>query len=100
MVTRVISEGIICLNYFECMKQLRHTKREKIVPSLNMHFFKICKFFQVFVWLTTFGGFFGVGVLRDFFRIPSYVKDINEDSQYVEELITKMRTHSKVGLKC
>lgn len=50
---------------------------------------------QAFIWLTTFGGFFGVGVVRDFFRIPSYVKDINEDSQYIADLISKMKTNRK-----
>ena len=30
---------------------------------------------QAFVWWSTFGGFFGLGWLRDFFRIPSYVAD-------------------------
>ena len=31
--------------------------------------------FQAFLWWSTFGGCFGLGWLRDFFRIPAYVAD-------------------------
>ena len=51
---------------------------------------------QAMIWYTTFFGFAGVGIIRDFFRIPEYVRDINESDQYVEWLALKMRKHSKV----
>ncbi|GFX40362.1 dnaJ subfamily C member 22 [Trichonephila clavipes] len=41
------------------------------------------------------GGFFGLGLIRDLWRIPEYVKDVNEDSSYMEQLIEKMRKYPK-----
>ncbi|GFR21748.1 dnaJ subfamily C member 22 [Trichonephila clavata] len=41
------------------------------------------------------GGFFGLGLIRDLWRIPEYVKDANGDSSYMEQLIEKMRQHPK-----
>ena len=52
--------------------------------------------FQALIWYTTFFGFAGVGIVRDFFRIPEYVRDINESDQYVEQLTSKMKKYSKV----
>ncbi|XP_011313940.1 dnaJ homolog subfamily C member 22 [Fopius arisanus] len=36
------------------------------------------------VWATTMGGYFGIGCFRDMWRIPTYVKDANEDPNYIE----------------
>ncbi|XP_063987299.1 dnaJ homolog subfamily C member 22 [Diachasmimorpha longicaudata] len=36
------------------------------------------------VWATTLGGYFGIGWFRDIWRIPTYVKDANEDPNYME----------------
>lgn len=51
---------------------------------------------QAMVWYTTFFGFAGIGILRDFFRIPEYVRDVNESDKYVEQLTLKMRKYDKV----
>ncbi|KAK4315079.1 hypothetical protein Pmani_013673 [Petrolisthes manimaculis] len=50
---------------------------------------------QAFIWYTTIGGYLGVGLARDFVRLPSYVRDVNEDEQYVKELTEKMRKCKK-----
>lgn len=40
---------------------------------------------QAFIWLTTFGGFL-IGFLRDLYRIPEYLKEANEDKEYLDDL--------------
>jgi len=41
----------------------------------GLHHFYLKRDKQAFLWWGTFGGCFGLGWLRDFFRIPSYVAD-------------------------
>jgi len=41
----------------------------------GLHHFYLKRDKQAFLWWGTFGGFFGLGWFRDFFRIPSYVAD-------------------------
>ncbi|KAG0699579.1 DnaJ subfamily C member 22 [Chionoecetes opilio] len=50
---------------------------------------------QALVWYTTFFGYAGIGILRDFFRLPEYVRDVNESDHYLEQLMVKMRRYSK-----
>lgn len=50
---------------------------------------------QAYVTFTTLGGYVGCGLLRDFFRIPSYVKDANLDDQYLADLSESMRKYPK-----
>lgn len=50
---------------------------------------------QAFVLITTLGGYIGCGLLRDFFRIPSYVRDVNSDDQFLANLSEKMRKRAK-----
>jgi len=45
--------------------------------GLGLHHLYLGRDIQAFVWCSTFGGFFGVGWLRDCWRIPSYVKQAN-----------------------
>lgn len=54
---------------------------------------------QAFVYFSTFGGYFGIGWLRDIYRIPSYVRDINEDPSFVNDFKQKVRNNRKVLLK-
>lgn len=46
------------------------------------------------VWMMFAGGYFGLGWLRDLWRIPEYVQEANQDPNYLEKLIIKMRKHS------
>ena len=53
----------------------------------------------MFVWWCTFGGYLGFGALRDFFKIPYYVQDVNESQQYIKSLTEKMKNYKKVSNK-
>ena len=46
------------------------------------HLFYLGKDHQGILWLTSFSGLFGIGWLRDIYRIPSYVKEANNDSEF------------------
>ncbi|KAK8387515.1 hypothetical protein O3P69_018209 [Scylla paramamosain] len=61
----------------------------------SLHLLYLRRDRQALIWYTTFFGFAGVGIVRDFFRIPEYVRDINESNQYVEQLTSKMKKYSK-----
>jgi hypothetical protein len=41
------------------------------------------------------GGYFGFGWFRDLWRIPEYVKDANDDPDYLRWLAEKMRDKKK-----
>ncbi len=47
------------------------------------------------IWSSA-AGYLGLGLIRDLWRIPQYVKDANEEPVYMEELIKKMREKKKV----
>ena len=36
------------------------------------------------------GGYFGAGWIRDLWRIPTYVKDANDDPEYLKNLAKQM----------
>lgn len=50
---------------------------------------------HAFVWCITLGGYFGLGWFRDLWRIPSYVKYVNNDPTFMEELKENIRRYSK-----
>ncbi|KAG7155009.1 dnaJ homolog subfamily C member 22-like [Homarus americanus] len=50
---------------------------------------------QAFILFTTIGGYLGCGLMRDFIRIPAYVRDINASDDYIAELTQKMKKHRK-----
>lgn len=52
---------------------------------------------HAFVWLSTFGGYFGIGWFRDLWRIPTYVADANDQHEYIEWWKFQMRTNRKVN---
>ena len=47
------------------------------------HLFYLGKEHQGILWLTSFSGLFGIGWLRDMYRIPSYVKEANNDREFM-----------------
>ncbi|CAL4114163.1 unnamed protein product, partial [Meganyctiphanes norvegica] len=61
----------------------------------SLHLLYLRRDRHAFVWWCTFGGYLGIGLLRDFVYIPNYVRDINEPRAYIEELTHKMKTKSK-----
>ena len=58
---------------------------------LGVHHVYLGRDRQAFVWWSTCGGFFWLGWARDFWRIPEYVEDANEDEDYMIELTNKMK---------
>jgi len=62
---------------------------------LGLHHFYLGRDRQAFLWWATAGGGFGMGWVRDLWRIPEYVDDANNDPQYVSELRYKMNSSPK-----
>ncbi|XP_037776245.1 dnaJ homolog subfamily C member 22-like [Penaeus monodon] len=58
---------------------------------IGLHLIYLRRDRQAFIWMCTLGGYLGFGAIRDFFRIPEYVKDVNEDDGYIAELTARMR---------
>ena len=59
--------------------------------ALGLHLFYLGRERQGILWLTSFGGLFGLGWLRDFYRIPGYVKEANGDGEFMLALQTELR---------
>lgn len=64
----------------------------------GVHHFYLGRDNQGILWLTSFAGNFGIGWVRDFYRIPAYVKDANEDKSYMNFLAAEMRYQGKPRL--
>ncbi|XP_076623577.1 TM2 and DnaJ domain-containing protein wurst [Colletes latitarsis] len=50
---------------------------------------------HAFVYFSSFGGYVGLGWLRDIYRIPSYVADANEDPRFLDDFKQKVRQNRK-----
>ena len=50
---------------------------------------------QAFIWWSTFGGYNGLGWIRDFWRIPEYVDDANEEAEYMDTLARRIKLYKK-----
>lgn len=50
---------------------------------------------HAFLTWSTFGGYFGVGWVLDFFKIPRYVREVNQDPKAVKELVERIRNNEK-----
>lgn len=61
----------------------------------GLHHFYLRRDKQGILWITSYGGYFGIGWIRDFYRIPAYVKDTNSDPSYVEYLGAQMRYYKR-----
>lgn len=64
---------------------------------VGLHHFYLNRTTQGFLWLCLPGGYFGLGWFRDFWRIPAYVREANDDPDYLRDLSEKMRARSKPG---
>ncbi|XP_077500249.1 TM2 and DnaJ domain-containing protein wurst [Amblyomma americanum] len=62
---------------------------------LGAHHFYLRRDRQAFVWWMTLGGYFGLGWVRDIWKIPDYVKYANSDPEAVEKLKENIRRHAK-----
>lgn len=61
----------------------------------GLHHFYLHRDVHAFLTWATIGGYFGFGWLRDAVKLPEYVKDANEEPNYMRQLIERMRTQSK-----
>lgn len=57
----------------------------------GLHHFYLGRDRHAFAWWSTFGGFFFLGWIRDFWRIPEYVDDANDEASYMVDLTQKMK---------
>lgn len=62
---------------------------------LGIHHFYLGRDRQALVWCMTLGGYFGLGWLRDIWRIPYYVRYANRDPKSTDQLKERMRKHPK-----
>lgn len=53
---------------------------------------------QAFVYISTFGGYMGLGWLRDIYRIPAYVADANDDPVFIKDFKAKVIANQKVNI--
>ncbi|XP_058462603.1 dnaJ homolog subfamily C member 22 [Malaya genurostris] len=53
---------------------------------------------RAFVWWCTLGGYFGIGWLTEIHKIPSMVRDCNEDPRFIGEFQAKIRMNQKPPL--
>ena len=58
----------------------------------GLHHFYLKRDRQAFVWFCSLGGFLGCGWFRDLWRIPSYVRDANEEEEFLKTLTRRMRS--------
>lgn len=59
----------------------------------GLHHLYLGRDFHALIWCMFAGGYFGLGLIRDLWKIPEYVKDANEESAYMEQLFDKMRQY-------
>ncbi|CAG0922034.1 unnamed protein product [Notodromas monacha] len=61
----------------------------------GLHQLYLNRSFHALAIFTTCGAFFGLGIIRDFFWIPTYVRSANNDGAFIEDLADRMRRHPK-----
>lgn len=61
----------------------------------GLHHFYLHRDGHAFVMWMSAGGYFGCGWIRDIWRIPEYVKDANDDPEYLAQLGSMMRRHAR-----
>lgn len=61
----------------------------------GLHHFYLRRDGHAFTTWMTFGLYFGIGWMRELWRIPEYVRDANEDPEYMMQLGRDMRKQSQ-----
>lgn len=59
------------------------------------HHFYLGRDDHAFIYFCTLGGYFGMGWLRDLFKIPTYVADANNDRAYLDWFTHQVRANKK-----
>jgi DnaJ family protein C protein 22 len=62
------------------------------------HHFYLGRDHHGLLWLTSFGGMLGIGWLRDFIRIPSYVREANEHPEFIMKMRMDMRKRRRPSI--
>lgn len=57
----------------------------------GLHHFYLGRDNQALIWWATLGGGFGIGWLRDIWRMPDYVRQANKPHDYIEEIKDRIR---------
>lgn len=61
----------------------------------GLHHFYLGRDKHAFITISLFGGYFGCGVLRDLWRLPEYIRDANNDKNYLDWLHEQMRLYKR-----
>lgn len=61
----------------------------------GLHHFYLRRDRHAFVWWSTLGGY-GLGWIGDLFKLNTYVKDANEDHEFISAFIVKMQRNPRV----
>lgn len=61
----------------------------------GLHHFYLGRDKHAFITFATFGGYFTLGLIRDLWRIPEYVKDANNDLEYVRKFKDQVRQNPR-----
>lgn len=61
----------------------------------GLHHLYLGRDLDAFIWWSTLGGFFGLCWIVDLFRIPNYVRDANQDPEFMQKFENKVRTQKK-----
>lgn len=61
----------------------------------GLHHFYLGRDKHAFITFATFGGYFTLGLFRDLWRLPEYVKDANNDLKYVNWLHDEIKRHER-----
>lgn len=62
------------------------------------HHFYLGRDHHGLLWLTSFGGLFGIGWMRDFFRLPSYVREANEHPEFLMKMRMETRRRKRPSI--
>lgn len=62
------------------------------------HHFYLGRDHHGLLWLTSFGGMFGIGWMRDFFRLPSYIREANEHPEFLMKIRMQMRRRKRPSI--
>ena len=81
----VMAEKSLCMTYFIWL----------FFGWLGLHHFYLGRDRHAFVWWSSLGGFFYLGWIRDAWRIPTYVDDANEEPEYMEILLHRMKIRNE-----
>lgn len=61
----------------------------------GLHHFYLGRDKHAFITFATLGGYFSLGLIRDLWRLPEYVREANNDPGYLDKLHLEIRTNKK-----